>query len=608
MAYIPNEVIDQIRHAVKIEDYIAQFVQLTKRGQGYSASCPFHEDRNPSFSIHTGKQIYKCFSCGRGGNIFSFVQEMESLSFVEAVKKVAEFANMTLDSAYFAGPVTPAIPKETQAIYDLYYKTGEFYQYYLTATENGSAAYEYLRGRGLQDSTIESFSLGLSPDNSDLLNTYLIDQGFSEDLLINSGIFYQTEEGALIDRFKGRLVFPLKDSNGKIMAFSGRIYLPDDPRKSKYVNSPETDLFHKSNLLYNLDQARGPIRKIKQALVCEGFMDVISLHDAGFQQVVATMGTALTQEHLSRLSKLCQEIIFVFDGDQAGQKATARAFDLVKTFPQVQAKAIVIPQAMDPDDWIKAKGKDSFQNLINQAQSAFAFNKDYQKQFFNLKDKQGLAAYLDQLLQDLNQVSSDLERQLYLQELAREYGMEEAFLQERMLRLRPKPETAKQEIKSTNRPVARPEIQVSALEVKSFKALQAEKIWLGALMFYPDSWQYIAQLNEMPFMYHDFAQSAFMALVEYYYQGNKLPLTGIIDTIQDTAVNSLLTTVMWDFEPLDYSQQLMEDCQLTIQRSFLEQEAKELRHASQQLIKQQDYSKANELVNRMLIIERKLKS
>ncbi|MGX7108551.1 DNA primase [Facklamia miroungae] len=610
MSRIPNEVIEAIRQSVKIEDVVSQYVQLTKRGQGYSASCPFHEDNNPSFSIHTGKQIYKCFSCGRGGNVFGFIQEIESLSFKQAVIKVAEFANYPLDVSITAASSEAELPREHQHLYGIYDKASEFYQYFLTGTENGDPAFQYLLKRGLNRETIEAFGLGLAPENSKLLWTFLKDQAFSDEDLLASGIFYQAEDSQeIVDRFRGRIIFPLRSSQGQVLAFSGRIYQAGDPRKSKYVNSPETAIFHKGRLVYNLDLARPAIRRLKQIIICEGFMDVIALYDAGFEQAVATMGTSLSHDHLAYLSKLAQEMIFVFDGDEAGQKATAKAFELGKQFPQVNFKAVHLPNGMDPDEWIKQKGKDAFQNQLNRAQSAFTFYKDYQKQFFQLADKRALADYIDQLLIALSQIQSPVEKQLYLLEIAQEYQIEEDFLQERMLRLAGSLPKQKQESGQV-KPVEALQLpsDKQALAVKSFKAFQSEKLWLGFLMYYPEAWLYLEKLKEIPFLYHDFSQKAFLALTEYYYQGNKLPLTGIVGNIEDIQVNSLLTSVMWDFEPIGYHDQAMTDCLDTIQIAFCEQEIEELKTLFKQYNQNQEANKATEVINKLMALQRKLKT
>lgn len=603
---IPNEVIDDLRQQVRIEEVVGQYVQLTKRGQNYVASCPFHEDRNPSFSIHSQKQIYKCFSCGRGGNVFGFIQEMDQVSFPEAVIKVAEFADYTLPNLPSSG-ADQELAHQDRVLYQIHQKVAEFYHYYLTGTTNGQEALDYLLDRQVQAETIDTFGLGYAPDQSNLVLAYLEGEAFSQEDLIRSGIFYQSEGSSqLVDRFRGRIIFPLKSQSGKVIAFSGRIFKSNDQRSGKYVNSPETAIFHKGGLLYNLDLARSAIRKTNQALVCEGYMDVIALYQAGFENVVATMGTSLTQAHLAYLTKLAGEVVWVFDGDEPGREASNRAFDLARQFPRTQFKSIAVPQQKDPDEWLRTKGAASFRQLLDQAQTLFNFKKDYLKSHYRLEDPKQKSEYIDQLLLLLNQKGSPIENQLYLAELAKEFDLEEALLKERLVRLS---DQAPSRLPArSDQPVVAPSpAQVTGLPIRSHKAYQSEKLWLGQLMFQADAWQYIQSLQELPVLYHEFSQAAFSQLADYYYQGHALPLTGIVGNIADTQVNQVLTTVMWDYQPMAYDVQIMQDCQQMIRQAFSEQEIKELKERLKKEMAQQNQDQVQDLIQRIMNLERQLK-
>ena len=603
---IPNEVIDDLRKQVRIEEVVGQYVQLTKRGQNYVASCPFHEDRNPSFSIHSQKQIYKCFSCGRGGNVFGFIQEIDQVSFPEAVMKVAEFADYALPNLPSSG-ADQELAHQDRVLYQIHQKVAEFYHYYLTGTTNGQEALDYLLDRQVQAETIDTFGLGYAPDQSNLVLAYLEGEAFSQEDLIRSGIFYQSEGSSqLVDRFRGRIIFPLKSQSGKVIAFSGRIFKSNDQRSGKYVNSPETAIFHKGGLLYNLDLARSAIRKTNQALVCEGYMDVIALYQAGFENVVATMGTSLTQAHLAYLTKLAGEVVWVFDGDEPGREASNRAFDLARQFPRTQFKSIAVPQQKDPDEWLRTKGAASFRQLLDQAQTLFNFKKDYLKSQYRLEDPKQKSEYIDQLLLLLNQKGSPIENQLYLAELAKEFDLEEALLKERLVRLS---DQAPSRLPSrSDQPVDAPSpAQVTGLPIRSHKAYQSEKLWLGQLMFQADAWQYIQSLQELPVLYHEFSQAAFSQLADYYYQGHALPLTGIVGNIADTQVNQVLTTVMWDYQPMAYDVQIMRDCQQMIRQAFSEQEIKELKERLKKEMAQQNQDQVQDLIQRIMNLERQLK-
>lgn len=637
MSYIPEEVIQDIRQKTDIVDVINQYVQLTKKGTNYSASCPFHEDRNPSFSVHPGKQIYKCFSCGRGGNVYGFLQEIEGINFVAAVQKAAEFSNVTLDERYTVNSDAGGHSKEHQVLYDIHKKANDFYHYYLLNTTNGEKALTYLTERNMTEETLETFQLGVAPLNSDVILQYLSQENYTKEQLVSSGIFYENNQGDLIDRFRGRIMFPLRNARAEVVGFSGRVYdeTLGNTSPAKYLNSPETDIFHKTDLVYNLDVARPKIRQLNQVIVCEGYMDVIALHQAGYIHTVATMGTSLTDAHIKQLGKLANEIIFVFDGDEAGQKATARAFDLSNKYKQL-FKSIHIPNKLDPDDWIKQKGAASFQTLINQADTGFEFYRTYLKQEYDVNDDQQLAAYIERLIQLIAEIKSPIEQQLRIQDIVEQYHLSESILLEQLARTRHKQlsKPAKEQSSYQSTPVEvesdldslgswgvpppEEEFEVdyeleslssapTVLKVKSARAFQSEKHLIACLIYYQEAWDYLDRQNQTIIMFHETAQAVYFELQDYYYQGNKLPLTGIVDKIQDTELNHFLTTLIWESDPLGYADEIIEDCLRVINEEFIHLEIKELRQKSERYRKEQKYTENNEVINRIMSLNRQLK-
>ena len=425
LSFIPAETINEIREKTDIVDVIGQYVQLTKRGNSYSCSCPFHEDRNPSFSIHSDKQIFKCFSCGRGGNVFTFLQEIEGISFPEAVQKAAEFSGVPLDPRYIN---QGSVQNERFAdLFEIHEKAATFYAYYLNQTNNGREGLKYLTDRQIDKKMIERYLIGLAPENSEVLYQYLLKEGYSNQQLVNSGIFYQKDDQVLVDRFRGRVVFPLRNQQGKVVGFSGRIF-GETQSESKYINSPETDIFQKNQLIFNLDLARPEIRRLKQAIVCEGFMDVIRMDQNGIMNSVATMGTSLTTHHLEQLTKMAQEIVFVFDGDDAGQNATNRAFELSLPFKNKHFKSVRIPNRMDPDEWLQANGGEALKQLIQNANNRFSFQREFLKTQFNLQDEQGLAQYIEKVIGLIALIESPIEQQLRIQDIVKEYDIDEAIV------------------------------------------------------------------------------------------------------------------------------------------------------------------------------------
>lgn len=599
MAFIPQDLINQIRNQVDIVDIISQYVDLQKRGNNYLASCPFHEDRNPSFSVSKDKQIYKCFSCGRGGNVFSFIQEIDGVTFPEAVKKVGDQVGLPISDTYLTSK--PSNPQE-ERIYQLHQDLVDFYHYYLMNTRNGEAALQYLLERGLKPETISNFQLGLAPEKVDLSQDLLKNKGYEDQELLESGIFYQTDQG-LLDRFKSRLIFPLRNKQGKTVALSGRSLKQDkDSQEAKYLNSPETKLFNKSQLLFNFDLARPEIRRQKAAIICEGYMDVISLYQAGYKNVLASMGTSLTEAHFDLLSKTCQQIYLVFDGDQAGQTATHRAFQMAKKFDRLQVKAVVIPNQMDPDDWLKSFGPESFQNLLDQALAYYDFEKEYLKGDFQLDDKQSLADYIEVLMTLIASIQSPIEQELRISELAKEFQLSKDMLSENIGRMslrvanrRVDKEASLATSPLTDQSILRPSTR---LQIQSLEAYHSEKQILFNLIFYQEAWTYIENLNQPLLLFHQQAQNILFLLQELYYdEGIPLPLTAITDRMTDISMNDYLTSIIWEQEKIAYSDQVMTDCIQVLQKAFIKQEIKELQ------VKMKDYQLENqqELVNQTLL-------
>lgn len=629
MAYIPQEVINEIRTSIDIVDVVGQYIQLSKRGNNYMASCPFHEDRNPSFSVSQSKQIYKCFSCGRGGNVFGFLQEIEGITFPEAVKKASEYTSIEIDQSYFSSGGNDERVDKQKYLYNIHEEAMSFYHYYLMSTTNGDEALAYLHSRDLSNEILERYQVGFVPEQSQLLSSYLEKEGFTINQMVESGIFYLNDNQELIDRFRGRIVFPLRNTQGKVVGFSGRVFNDKiGNQNAKYLNSPDTSIFDKSQLLFNFDQARLSIRQLNQVLVCEGYMDAMALDQAGYKHIVATMGTSLTRQHLVQLSKVAKEIVFVFDGDQAGQKATARAFELSQEFQRNYFKTIYIPNNWDPDEWIKNKGASSFQQLINQAESRFEFNRHYLKNKYDLNDDQGLAEYIDAIIQLIAQIDSPIEQQLRIQDLVAEYNLSNELIEEQVARIRhsiqeqtfdtdyladsyqedemiPDSDWSIVNYAQENESIIE---TPQALTIKSKRAFQSEKQLLFQLIYHEAAWEFIEKLDKPLLLFHEHAQKAYFALQTYYYDdGNPFPLTGIVDQISDVQVNHFMTSVIWEYEVSEYHDEIMLDCIKAIDEEFIQLEIDELRNKMTESQKNQDYQELNELITKIMRLTRKIK-
>ena len=408
MAKITNDVINEIRSKTDIVDVVSKYVNLVKKGKNYFGICPFHDDNHPSMSVSYEKQIYTCFSCGATGNVFTFVSEYEHISFIEAVILLGEKLGYNFDN----GVRKVETNQEEYKIYELALK---YYQNNLHSSL-GKNAIKYLEDRKIDRKTIKKFGIGLSLSKSGL-SQVLISKKAKLEKLIDLGLSNSLGN----DLFLNRIMFPLFDLSGRVVAFSGRIYNIKD--SSKYINTKETDIFKKGNMLYNYHNAHEHLKKNDYVLVMEGFMDVIRADTIGITNCVATMGTAFTKQQAMIIKKMTNNVILCFDGDKAGEEATISAIDMLEKI-NVIPKIIRLEDNMDPDDYIIKKGKDAFLNKINKAVSVVDFKMQLLKREKNLTDTKELASYIDETIKELIKIEDDILIELTLKKLASEYNIE----------------------------------------------------------------------------------------------------------------------------------------------------------------------------------------
>lgn len=404
---ITNELINEIRNKIDIVEVISNYVPLTQRGKNYFGVCPFHDDHSPSMSVSKEKQIYTCFSCGATGNVFTFISEYEHINFYEAVKQLGKKVGYNL------GDTKLKNTKEDKSleIYDLACK---FYQNNLN-TNLGKNAYEYLDKRKIDKDIIKKFKIGLSINKSSLTD-YLLNKNIPLKDLISLGI--STENGT--DLFINRIMFPLYDLQGNVVAFSGRIYNIKD--SSKYINTKETKIFKKGNLLYNYHQAKDILKKSESIIVMEGFMDVIRASTIGINNCVATMGTAFTKQHANLLRKMTDNIILCFDGDQAGEEATTSAIEILKEI-NINPKVIRLEENLDPDEYILKYGEKSFKSKLENPESSIEFLMKLHKSNKNLSDLNDISIYIDESLKELTNSNDEILVELTLNKMSKEFDI-----------------------------------------------------------------------------------------------------------------------------------------------------------------------------------------
>ncbi|HFI0452587.1 TPA: DNA primase [Streptococcus suis] len=362
---LSKDKITEIKQALNIVDVIGETVALTKAGRNFIGLCPFHGEKTPSFNVIEDKQFYHCFGCGKSGDVFKFVEETRGISFADAATILAEKAGFQIElqsTQHFQ----PKKENPHQALYDIHQDATKFYHALLMTTKMGEAARNYLHQRGLTDEVIKNFQLGLAPDEQNILYQKLSQQ-YDEDSLLHSGLFNPSEQNMIFDAFQGRIMFPLTDEHGRVIAFSGRIWTEKDLQNkqlAKYKNSRSTAIFNKSYELYHLDKAKAVIKKQREVYLMEGFLDVIAAHRAGIDNAVASMGTALTREHVGHLAKFCKKIVLTYDGDKAGQAATMKALDELRDF---QVEIVSLPDNMDPDEFLQRNSEETLREVLTKS-------------------------------------------------------------------------------------------------------------------------------------------------------------------------------------------------------------------------------------------------
>ena len=412
--YYPDTVVEEVRAANDIVDVISQYVKLTKKGSNYFGLCPFHSEKTGSFSVSREKQMYYCFGCGAGGNVITFLMEYENAAFPEALKMLADRAGIRLPEREATKEEKAAADLRT-ALLEINKEAARYFYYQLKGSRGGHAM-EYLKKRQLSDETIKKFGLGYACISGDDLYRYLKSKGYSDSLLAQSGLVRIDEKGGH-DKFWNRVMFPIMDVNSRVIGFGGRVMGEGTP---KYLNSPETRIFDKSRNLYGLNVARSSRKPY--LLICEGYMDVISMHQAGFTNAVASLGTAFTLQHGVLIKRYVNQVILTYDSDEAGIKAALRAIPILRD-AGISVKVLNMRPYKDPDEFIKAEGAESFQKRIDEAENSFLFEIGVLRKQYDFQDPEQKTAFQNETARKLLEFREELERNKYIEAVASRYGM-----------------------------------------------------------------------------------------------------------------------------------------------------------------------------------------
>lgn len=564
MSRVPEWFLEELRQKVDIVEVVSEHVQLRRAGRSYTGLCPFHNERTPSFSVSPLRQMYHCFGCGVGGTTIQFVMEIEAVSFVEAVVLLAERAGLEIPSGIGEGSVRPPNSKYERHR-DAYELATKLYNYILMNRDMGVQAQSYLEGRGISRKTMDRFRLGFAPNTNDSIVSFLKKRGFEEAELVECGLAVEMGPKVL-DRFRGRVMIPIFDKKGSVIAFGGRLLEKDG--KPKYLNSPENDFFHKSNLLYPYHEARKAIRQNRTALLLEGYMDVISLTQAGVENGVASLGTSFTEEQSKLLKTDCDDVIIVYDGDEAGRKATVRAIDMLVGVG-IKPSILRIPDGLDPDEYVQRNGGEAFRRLLTRRTlSVVQFLLEDLRQNANLISAVGRTEFIRNSLQLLGQRATPVEQEYELRSLSQEFNLSVETLKEELRTFAKQNRGVRKEEKYPSDRTMRVQPLASAVSKASINLLQA-------VLFDADAATYVMEkgLTEL-------AEPVQTALLARLYAW-RLTTTGaepssFVDELDDEESLKNLASSLFFGDTPEFTHELLEDYVRAIERHRLELEYRQL--------------------------------
>ena len=604
---IPQELIDTVRQETNIVEVVENYVQLKKSGKNYLGLCPFHNEKTPSFTVAEDKQIFHCFGCGKGGNVFTFIQEVEGLSFPEAVGKLAEPLNVSLPTTSFSG--VQQTPKNSmhQTLIEMHEHAKSFFHHILVNTEVGKDAMTYLEQRGISREYIDAFELGFAPDNRDIL-LKVMQKEFKDGLFDESGLFVERDDGTFMDRFFNRVMFPIKDAKGKTIGFSGRQMPTDQPDKDKkqpkYLNSPETEIFNKREVIYNFHLARPHIRKTNEVYLFEGFMDVMASYMSGVKNAVATMGTSLTDQQIHRLERVCEDVTICYDGDSAGINATNRAIELLTKNTAIGVQVVSLPNKLDPDDYRMMYGTDALENeLLHHKQTVFQFKRVYLMQDFNLANESDVLAYLELVLKELAMIPSVIEKDFALTQLSEEFNLSKETLQ---LQLNQLIQDNKQQAFKQIIP-RRPETIVpKTQEFRNIDVVEkAERLLIFRALNEKTTFQKIISQPNFSFI-HDAYQELFQHIASFYELYGRVELADFINYLkEDNLRNVLITITMQNFSEQSNDREIS-DCLQVIEKASIQSKINALKKQQQEVKQIGDSIKEMEVTLEIIQLQKEL--
>ena len=555
--YFSEEIIAEVQQKNDIVDVISQYVHLQKKGSNYTCCCPFHNEKTPSFSVNQARQIYKCFGCGEGGSVITFLQKYENMTFPEAIKFLAERAGVALPEETNS-KANRARENRRARLLEVNKEAAKYY-YYILRSSRGDVGMDYLERRGLTEETRNQFGLGYATVSGNDIVAYLKSKGFKDEEIRDSGLASFSEQKGLSSKFWNRVMFPIQDSNHRVIGFGGRVMGEGEP---KYLNSPETEIFDKSRNLYGLNFAR--TSRKKNFILCEGYMDVIALHQAGFNQAVASLGTAFTSGQANLLRRYTTDVLLAYDSDGAGTKAAIRAIQILRE-TGLYSKVINMKPYKDPDEFIKNLGAEEFQKRIDEAENSFLFRVRIAEQNYDMQDADGRTRFYKEVAGMLSEFADEIERENYLTAVANQYGVSRDGLREQVVK-----SAMRGEVKALQRPQSAMGADKARADDSKRKPQQLLLTWLAEEPeLYSRIKPYITAEDFTDELYKPVAKR-FLADLEVGNANPALLISLIEDPEEQSKISALFTTRLDGIETKEERQKALHDILMKVKTNSYE--------------------------------------
>ncbi|MET0786647.1 MAG: DNA primase, partial [Paenisporosarcina sp.] len=579
---------------------ISEYVQLTKRGRNWFGLCPFHGEQTPSFSVTQDKQIFHCFGCGAGGNAITFVMDIEQIPFQEAVSKLGARVGIEIDIEPSTIAMEP-VSKEESHMKEAHTFAMDYYHHLLLNTEEGEEALLYLEERGFSKALIEQYGIGWALPGWDSLTTLLARKGFDLAEMDKCGLIIRKDnKNEFFDRFRERIMFPIKNEFGHVIGFSGRV-LRKDSQDAKYMNSPESPIFQKSKILYNLDVARPIIRKKRKVIVMEGFMDVMAAAKAGITNTVGTMGTSLTQQHVNKLKRLTDSVIICYDGDSAGWEAAKRASEMLMN-ENVKTEIALLPDKLDPDDYVKTYGPEAFQTqIIDRPHAYLAFMMMAARKNKNFQYENDTLQYVQEVLEYLIVKSSPLERDLYIRQLSKETNISEDAIYQQFRKIEGK------SLRQQSNPSFKKMEEIIPVKNKKVQAIdRAEKLLLSHMLHQADIVDQIHQEHGLHVFIHDPYEAIFVRLIGFYDEFAQADTHRFLESLNDNELRKLVMEATLTERDPEHAREEVSDCLRQINKHRIELQIQLKMHESKEAEKLQDMKRALEIAKEIIDLKKSL--